>query len=152
MCIYPRIFRLPIKQLVFAIFQFLTSGSVQFWSGSTYQSGWEKNKNVLKKQQWGGNYSGPLDCLVIFDSVSTRGYPFRITSKEGTLRVLGNCEQKGVSGMFRSHHTYMMDFLLCLYEEGHCLMNYILCGSQSQYLKSMFTWVKVLRYMCWYGV
>ena len=44
MFIYPRIFRLPIKQLVFPIFPFLTSGSVQFWSGSTYQSGWEKNK------------------------------------------------------------------------------------------------------------
>ena len=34
MCIYPIIFRLPIKQLVFPIFPFLTSGSVHFWSGS----------------------------------------------------------------------------------------------------------------------
>jgi len=41
--LYQRIFRLPIKQLVFAIFPFLTSDSVQLWSGSTYQSGWEKN-------------------------------------------------------------------------------------------------------------
>ena len=39
MCINPRLFRLPVKQLVFPIFPFLTSASVQFWSGSTYQSG-----------------------------------------------------------------------------------------------------------------
>ena len=44
MFIYPRIFRLPINHLVFPIFPFLTNGSVQFWSGSTYLSGWEKNK------------------------------------------------------------------------------------------------------------
>jgi len=31
-----------MKQLVFPIFPFLTSGSVQFWSGSTYQSGSKK--------------------------------------------------------------------------------------------------------------
>ena len=47
--IYLRIFRLPIKQLVFPIFPFLSSCSVKFWSGSTYQSGWEKNKMFLKK-------------------------------------------------------------------------------------------------------
>jgi len=41
---YPRILRLPIKQLVFPIFPFLTRDSEQFWSSSTYQSGWEKNK------------------------------------------------------------------------------------------------------------
>jgi len=40
MFMYPRIFRLPIKQLVFPTFPFLTSGSgEQFYSGSTYQSG-----------------------------------------------------------------------------------------------------------------
>jgi len=39
MFIFPRIFRLSIKQLVFPIFPFLTSDSVQFWSGSTHQSG-----------------------------------------------------------------------------------------------------------------
>ena len=48
MCIYPRIFRLPIKQFVFPIFSFLTSGKEQFWSGSTHQSGWEKNKMSKK--------------------------------------------------------------------------------------------------------
>jgi len=41
MFMYPRIFRLPIKQLVFPTFPFLTSGSGEQFeqSGSTYQSG-----------------------------------------------------------------------------------------------------------------
>ena len=56
MFIYPRIFRLPIKQLVFPIFPFLTSGSVHFWSG------WKKNKMFLKNN--GRGYSRPLGCLV----------------------------------------------------------------------------------------
>jgi len=44
---------LPIKQLVFPIFPFLISGSVHFWSGSMYQSSWEKNKMFWKKQRRG---------------------------------------------------------------------------------------------------
>jgi len=35
---------LPIKQLVFPLFPFLTSGSVQFWSGSTYSQVERKNE------------------------------------------------------------------------------------------------------------
>ena len=62
MFIYPRIIWLPIKHLVFPIFLFLTSGSVQYWSGSTYQSGLEKNKMFSKNN--GRGYSRLLDCLV----------------------------------------------------------------------------------------
>ena len=35
------------------IFPFLTNGSVQFWSSSTYQSGWEIKQNVYKKTMAG---------------------------------------------------------------------------------------------------
>ena len=43
---YPSITCIPIKQLVFPIVPFLTSGSVQLWSGSMYQYQREK-QNVL---------------------------------------------------------------------------------------------------------
>ena len=44
-CAYIQEYLSLIKQLVFPIFPFLTSGSVQ-WSGSMYPSGSEKNKMV----------------------------------------------------------------------------------------------------------
>ena len=64
MFIYPRIYSLPIKQLVFPIFPFLTSGSVQFWSGSTYQSVERKTK-CSKKTAW--DIAVLWTALFIFD-------------------------------------------------------------------------------------
>ena len=51
MFIYPRIFRLPIKQLVFPIFPFLTSGIVQYFGQIQRTSQVERKQNVLKKQR-----------------------------------------------------------------------------------------------------
>ena len=55
---------LPIKQLVFPIFSFLTSGSVHFSSGLTYQYSQVKRKTKCSKQNKGGGYRGSFDCRV----------------------------------------------------------------------------------------
>ena len=49
MFIYPRIFRLPIKQLVFPIFPFLTSGIVQYFGQTQRTSQVERKTKCSKK-------------------------------------------------------------------------------------------------------
>ena len=61
MCIYPRIFSLPIKQLVFTH----SWPVVVYTFGQVQRTSQVERKTKCSKKNNGGGFSHPLDCLVI---------------------------------------------------------------------------------------